>query len=342
MKDKSILKISVIAVFIVLFIALSYIQYKNNYVIKVNGETVGLSEFKFYLGLVKKEMENKFATDNQATDPNIVWNTPIEGMPATEWAKKNTQNSIVEAKIKLQRAKEMNIKLSQEDILSVNQDMQSDVAKKTMSEYNLSESDFAKYYKDMFIINKLKQQVTQEIYVTPKEFDQYIKQNPYGLYEFDVRHILFKTIDLDTQKPLSKEEKEAAYKKAQMVYEKVKAGEDFGKLAEQYSDDTGSNKNGGLMKSYTGNFVKEFEDTMIKLKDGEVSGIVESPYGYHIIKLDKKTKLEGVKLEARINDLRMKQSSVKQEEYFDKLVNQWKSKAKVQVNDKVFKMIKVV
>ena len=67
-------------------------------------------------------------------------------------------------------------------------------------------------------------------------------------------------------------------------WKKSKKGESFGKLAEQFSLD-GSRKRGGDLGYFgRGAMVREFEKAAFSLKKGEVSGIVKTQYGYHIIK----------------------------------------------------------
>jgi len=71
---------------------------------------------------------------------------------------------------------------------------------------------------------------------------------------------------------------------AKEILDKLSKGESFGKLAEQYSID-GSRKRGGDLGFFgRGAMVKEFEKAAFGLKKGEVSGIVKTQYGYHIIK----------------------------------------------------------
>jgi peptidyl-prolyl cis-trans isomerase D len=94
-------------------------------------------------------------------------------------------------------------------------------------------------------------------------------------------HILLKTEGKD----------DATVKKAaEDILKKVKAGGDFAALAKQYSEDEGSKANGGDL-DYNGRGVmyKEFEDAAWALKPGEISGLVKTQAGYHIIKMvDKK------------------------------------------------------
>ena len=94
-------------------------------------------------------------------------------------------------------------------------------------------------------------------------------------------HILLKTEGKDDA---------TVKKQAEDILKKVKAGGDFAALAKQYSEDEGSKTNGGDLDYFgKGIMDKAFEDAAWALKPGEVSGLVKSQFGYHIIKLvDKK------------------------------------------------------
>ncbi len=81
---------------------------------------------------------------------------------------------------------------------------------------------------------------------------------------------------------------DTAYARAKIdtVMQKLKNGEDFAKLAEEYSDDTGSKKNGGDLGFFSRRMmVKPFDEAVFNLKPGETSDVVESNFGFHIIKL---------------------------------------------------------
>lgn len=89
---------------------------------------------------------------------------------------------------------------------------------------------------------------------------------------------------------LTQEAKRIARERALQLLDSVKAGMDFSELARKYSDDSASAVLGGdLGKSKKGSFVKEFEDAAFILKPGEVSDLVETEFGYHIIKVNEKT-----------------------------------------------------
>ncbi len=77
----------------------------------------------------------------------------------------------------------------------------------------------------------------------------------------------------------------ASKAKAQSVLDKVKAGGDFGELAKQYSEDSSASNGGDLGFFGKGQMVKQFEDAAFALQPGQVSGLVKTQYGYHIIKV---------------------------------------------------------
>jgi len=107
--------------------------------------------------------------------------------------------------------------------------------------------------------------------------------------QVNVRHILIKTPLPGSDGKTDANGVKAAEKKAEEVLAKLKAGGDFAALAKQYSDDTASAQNGGSLGwIQKGRTVPEFEKAAFGLKKGETSGLVQSSYGFHIIRLDDK------------------------------------------------------
>jgi parvulin-like peptidyl-prolyl isomerase len=82
-------------------------------------------------------------------------------------------------------------------------------------------------------------------------------------------------------------------RKAEEVLRRAKAGEDFAALARQYSEDTTSADGGDLGWFGRGTMVKPFEDAAFALKEGEISGLVETQFGLHIIKVEERRMGDG-------------------------------------------------
>ncbi len=125
----------------------------------------------------------------------------------------------------------------------------------------------------------------------------------------NARHILVKVSDKapDADKKKAKEKLEGAIKR-------IKAGEDFAKVAEEVSEDSSAKQGGSLGLFGEGAMVKPFEDAAFALKKGEMSGIVESKFGYHVIKVEEvqdATKKELAEVETEIGKQLAKESAQK-------------------------------
>ena len=100
--------------------------------------------------------------------------------------------------------------------------------------------------------------------------------------EVRARHILIKAAP-----GASEEEKTAARKKAEALRERAIAGTDFAALAAENSDDTASAAKGGdLGYNAKGRMVQAFDDAQFALEPGEISEVVETPFGFHVIKVE--------------------------------------------------------
>ena len=75
--------------------------------------------------------------------------------------------------------------------------------------------------------------------------------------------------------------------KARQALQKIRTGGDFNAIAKEFSEDVTANTGGDLGEIERGKMVPEFEKAAFRLKEGQVSGLVKTPYGLHIIKVDK-------------------------------------------------------
>jgi parvulin-like peptidyl-prolyl isomerase len=146
--------------------------------------------------------------------------------------------------------------------------------------------------------------------VTDAEVQKFYDDHPQEFEEPEmvhVRHILFMTIDPQTREPLADDVVAAKLKLANDVLAKARAGADFAKLAEQYSDDTTTKVNGGDLPPFARAsadprhaMVPEFEAAAFALTNNQISDLVKTVYGYHIIQLVEKIPAKKLALTDKI------------------------------------------
>ena len=138
----------------------------------------------------------------------------------------------------------------------------------------------------------IEREVSSRIRISDEDISSYYlaKKGASGAqtFEYDLSHILF----------LNKNGGEdAAHSRAKAVEEKLKAGQSFDKLAEQFSEDSNFSKGGTLGTFHAGEMNKDLAEAVKKAGPGEVTGILKSPQGYQIIKVNKRTLVADPKFE---------------------------------------------
>jgi peptidyl-prolyl cis-trans isomerase C len=139
-------------------------------------------------------------------------------------------------------------------------------------------------------------------------------------------HILVKVAPTATP-----EEKTAAKAKIDGLLKQVKGGGDFAALAKENSDDPGSKIMGGDLGFFDRNtMVKEFADTAFAMKVGQVSNVVETQYGYHIIKVTDRKEGGLTSFDKAKADIVRSLQDKKKNELFRQLIEKVKAGAKIE------------
>lgn len=184
---------------------------------------------------------------------------------------------------------------------------------------------------------KLREKVAGVEKPTDQEVVDYINEN-LDTYN-DARRSENLLIKVDAK--ASDEDKQAAKDKAQEILDKINAGEiSFEDAVKEYSDDTASAKDGGdVGYDKLTSFVTEYQDALSALQKGQVSGIVETTYGYHIIKCTDVFKVDGAvksidEVPAKIKDYVVNTivSSAETEAY-DAWLKEYTDKADIKINE---------
>lgn len=184
---------------------------------------------------------------------------------------------------------------------------------------------------------KLREKVAGVEKPTDQEVVDYINEN-LDTYN-DARRSENLLIKVDAE--ASDEDKQAAKDKAQEILDKINAGEiSFEDAVKEYSDDTASAKDGGdVGYDKLTSFVTEYQDALSALQKDQVSGIVETTYGYHIIKCTDVFKVDGAvksidEVPAKIKDYVVNTivSSAETEAY-DAWLKEYTDKADIKINE---------
>ncbi len=205
----------------------------------------------------------------------------------------------------------------------------SDVAKQKGFDKDPAIGEQLQFFSDNFLANEyLKREIAEKIVISDAELKSYYDANPDEFKTpqmIKARHILVKV-----DSAASEDDKKKAREKAEMYLKKISDGEDFAKLASEASDDLGSKAKGGDLGFFSrGRMVKPFEDAAFSLNPGEVSGLVETQFGFHIIKVEEKKDSTVEAFDAVKEQLRqkMQQDRVRKEvtEFIDKAMQDSKA-----------------
>jgi len=202
-------------------------------------------------------------------------------------------NRLIEQKILLTKADEDTIIADQRDVDRRVDEQIRYLIQQVGSEEKLEEAfqspikqirrDMHKEVEDRLKVETLRRNKFQTVTVSRREveifYQNYQDSLPPMPETVDISHILLQI------KP-GGDSQAAALEKIVMIKDKLAAGEDFAKLAKEYSEDPASaERDGDLGFTKRGDFVKEFEEVAFELQPGQISDIVQSQFGYHIIKL---------------------------------------------------------
>jgi peptidyl-prolyl cis-trans isomerase SurA len=143
--------------------------------------------------------------------------------------------------------------------------------------------EFRPLIRDQMLAQQMQGKVTKDVSVSPADVREFFNDIPPDSLPFINAEIEYGQIVMNV--PVGEAEKAKVRERLEGYISRVKAGEDFATLAILYSQD-GSARNGGELGFVTrGDFVPEFEAAAFKLRKGEVSEVVESRFGFHIIQM---------------------------------------------------------
>ncbi|MDX5421633.1 MAG: peptidylprolyl isomerase [Hymenobacteraceae bacterium] len=138
--------------------------------------------------------------------------------------------------------------------------------------------------KEQMVMEKMQREITSKVAVTPKEIKKYFNSIPQDSLPYFSSEVELGQIVKYAQ--VNKQQKLAARQQLEEIRKRILAGEDFATLARQYSQDPGSAQAGGELGFFKKKeLVPEYEATALRLEPGQISNVVESQFGFHLIQL---------------------------------------------------------
>ncbi len=277
--------------------------------LKVNDTEISAGELQYYI--YNAAMMTIYNIDKNFNGDltNFDWDQKVDGKPIEEAILNTAIDNAAADCVTIEKGKENGISLSDDEISQVETSISSYISQNGEEMFNLSMNsmaingadDYKKLYSQIVGAQKSDEDIQNN-------FDKYAPdKDKLKKYKSDkkvtVQHILIQN---------NSEKQENPEEAINSVLERAKAGEDFVALMNEFNEDPGETEAG-----YTfgpGEMVKEFEDAAFALDYDQISDVVKSDYGYHIIK-----RLVGTA----------------------ELTNMWVDEAKISKNEKVLKGISV-
>jgi peptidyl-prolyl cis-trans isomerase C len=240
----------------------------------VNGKVISYDDFAVELDMQRRRIQQQGQT------------IPDQMLPLL---RARVLESLINLELLYQESVKRNIKVSNEDIDKEVTEIKGrfkdpNQFESALAGMKMSEADLRKQIAQRSAIQHLLDaEVITGGEVSETEAQAFYSDNP-GYFQqpeqIRARHILIKV-----DEKASDAEKTVARKKIEAIQKRIVQGEDFGELAKKESEGPSSTRGGDLDYFSRGSMVKPFEEAAFALKPDEVSDIVETPYGYHLIQL---------------------------------------------------------
>jgi peptidyl-prolyl cis-trans isomerase SurA len=178
----------------------------------------------------------------------------------------------------------------QKQIESVKSEFTEEEFKAQLQAEGLTENELRKKYRDQIqdqmLIDRLVASKLQKVSVSAKEvrdfYQEYQDSIPDQPEAVKLSHIMLEI-------KASPQTLDSLKSKAERVHALAQEGQDFAELARQYSDDPSAEKGGDLGFFGRGDMIPQFEQTAFSLAPGQISDVIQTEFGYHIIKVEEKT-----------------------------------------------------
>lgn len=291
---------------------------KKTVVAKVNNENILKGEFQKRWDSTLAQLEAMYGKEALQS---------AQAQEELKSQKSGLLDSMVMDKIKMQKAKELNV-IPDENTLKQETDKKIDEMiklagskdnfKKFLDQVKLTEEDYREMAKTQIIFDKLEESLTKDVTVSDSEIKKYYDENKYAYTtepnKMHVAHILVNDLALATK-----------------IKEEYDKGAKFEDLAKKYGTD-GTKDNGGDLGEVPyvdSGFDQDFMNAAIKVPKGQVSQPVKTQFGYHLIKIIDKKEYPVKPFESVKNEIKNKLLEEKKNSIIEQKETEWKNNSKI-------------
>jgi foldase protein PrsA len=284
-------------------------------VVSVGNKKILYSEAMAYFKSFQTQMEAQYGSE--------IWGYDFGGgQTFEELAKQDIMNMMVQNKIISEKADKFNVSISEDEEAEIKEyttKFLAGITEEDKAAYGITEEIVTNILKDDLLKQKVYEAATLD--VDTDVSDEEAKQ-------ITIQHLLVKTQKTDESGKtvdFTEEEKAEARKKAEKLLKEAKETDDFNKLAEANTDDSSVEYTFGK-----GEMVKPFEEAAFAMKPGEVSDIVETDYGFHILYCVSDFNEDATQ------EQKEEIISNRQSDAFQKLYEEWNKDTDVKVNNEIW------
>ncbi len=262
----------------------------GNFAMKIGDRVISADRYKAAAASIKSQ----FLTSNNLEDTDDLWSKYIDesySSTVQEYLDSMIQSYLITYNLYSIHFDELGLTLDEDTIAEIEQTMEGYINQygsreeldKSLQEQGFSYDDFEQQYYD-----EAKKKAVIMYYFGPDSTEDPVSNDDlrayYEEYYTKVKHIFLSTKD-DEDNDLSNDEKAKIGQKAQEIYDKAIAGEDYEKLLDEYNEDPGmaSNPNGYVFSKDDTSYTTIFHDTAFDMSVGEIR-LIQSNLGFHIMK----------------------------------------------------------
>lgn len=293
---------------------------KGDTIATINGKAISKSEYMLYLYEATK--------DFNAIGGDDIWETDFDGQSAEDVVKERAFTTMLHIKVTADKASRYKVSLSEEDKAVAQMRGEAELASMTEEQKNIisiSDQDMYKIMEDTLLYKKVIEAVTKDYQPSEAEFHAYFEQNKESQRAAYTEYTISNIFVSDQQT-------------AQQISQRLKEGEDFQTLLQEYPSDTQQNQNSGVMETYKNRLDSAF-DMDFNLEQGQISEPISTAEGYFIIRVDKKSIPDDAQLK---EIMRVEYTTAMKQKVFTDELNQWISDIEIERHEAVWNNVEMI